>query len=109
MILRSFILLMFACAVYAQDAKNGANQPLDLQEFVITGKTNAEIKGGLKMKPMKPGVLNKAELDSINTDIKIPVPLLPAIPLPASPMKPYSINGYALGEFGIFMTPKIND
>lgn len=108
MMLRSFILFMFACAVYAQDAKNAADQPLDLQEFVITGKTNAEIKGGLKMKPMKPGVLNKAELDSINTDIKIPVPLLPAIPLPASPMKPYSVNGYALGEFGIFMTPKVN-
>lgn len=108
MMIRSFFLFLFAYTVLAQDAKNAADQPLDLQEFVITGKTNAEIKGGLKMKPMKPGVLSKAELDSINTDIKIPIPLLPAIPLPASPMKPYSVNGYAVGEFGIFMTPKVN-
>ena len=108
MMIRSFILLLMVCSVYAQDSKNAADQPLDLQEFVITGKTNADIKGGLKMKPAKPGVFTKAELDSINTDIKIPIPLLPAIPLPASPMKPYSVNGYAMGEFGIFMTPKIN-
>lgn len=108
MMIRSFILLLMVCSVYAQDSKNAADQPLDLQEFVITGKTNADIKGGLKMKPAKPGVFTKAELDSINTDLKIPIPLLPAIPLPASPMKPYSVNGYAMGEFGIFMTPKIN-
>lgn len=107
MIIRSFFLFMFACSVFAQDAKNAADQPLDLQEFVITGKTNADIKGGLKMKPMKPGSLSKAELDSINTDIKIPIPLLPAIPLPVSPLRPYSINGYAVGEFGIFMTPNV--
>lgn len=108
MIIRSFILLLLVCSAYAQDSKNAADQPLDLQEFVITGKTNADIKGGLKMKPAKPGVFTKAELDSINTDIKIPIPLLPTIPLPASPMNPYSVSGYAMGEFGIFMTPKIN-
>ncbi len=108
MMMRSFILLLMVCSVFAQDSKNAADQPLDLQEFVITGKTNADIKGGLKMKPAKPGVLTKAELDSINTDIKIPIPLLPAIPLPVSPMKPYSVNGYAIGEFGIFVTPKIH-
>ncbi|MFM6956693.1 MAG: hypothetical protein ACKOX1_09120 [Ignavibacteria bacterium] len=108
MMIRSFILLIMVCSVYAQDSKNTADQPLDLQEFVITGKTNADIKGGLKMKPTKPGILTRAELDSINTDIKIPIPLLPAIPLPASPMKPYSVNGYVNGEFGIFMTPAIN-
>jgi hypothetical protein len=108
MMIRSIIVLLLTCSVYAQDNKNTADQPLDLQEFVITGKTNADIKGGLKMKPAKPGVLTKAELDSINTDVKIPLPLLPSIPLPASPLKPYAVKGYAAGEFGIFMTPKIN-
>ena len=68
MMIKSFIVLLMVCSVYAQDSKNAAEQPLDLQEFVITGKTNADIKGGLKMKPAKPGVFTKAELDSINTD-----------------------------------------
>jgi len=107
MMMRSIILLLMVSSVFAQDSKNAADQPLDLQEFVITGKTNADIKGGLKMKPAKPGMLTRAELDSINTDIKIPIPLLPPIPLPASPMKPYSVNGYANGECGIFITPAI--
>jgi len=80
------------CSAYAQDSKNTADQPLDLQEFVITGKTNADIKGGLKMKPTKPGKLTRAELDSINNDIKIPITLLAAIPLPASTIKPYFVN-----------------
>lgn len=103
----AFFILM-SCTIVAQDNKNTADQQLDLQEFVITGKTNAEIKGGLKMKPSKPGTLSKAELDSINTDIKIPVPLLPTVPLPSSALKPYSVKGYAMGEFGIFVTPQIN-
>ena len=102
---RFIVLMLCACSVFAQDNKNNADQPLDLQEFVITGKTNAEIKGGLKMKPNKPGVLTKAELDSINTDVKTPIPLLPSIPLPASPLQSYAVNGYVMGEFGMFITP----
>ncbi|MFM7156991.1 MAG: hypothetical protein ACKO0Y_04180 [Bacteroidota bacterium] len=100
--------LFMSVALFAQDNKNSADQQLDLQEFVITGKTNADIKGGLKMKPSKPGMLTKAELDSINTDVKITFPLLPSVPLPASALKPYSVKGYAIGEFGIFVTPKLN-
>ena len=45
MMIKSFIVLLMVCSVYAQDSKNAAEQPLDLQEFVITGKTNADIKG----------------------------------------------------------------
>ncbi|MBM4150864.1 MAG: TonB-dependent receptor [Ignavibacteria bacterium] len=108
MMLNLIVLLLMSGPIVAQDNKNTADQQLDLQEFVITGKTNAEIKGGLKMKPSKPGTLSKAELDSINTDVKIPVPLLPAVPLPSSALKPYSVQGYVKGEFGIFVTPNIN-
>lgn len=106
--LNLIVLLLMSTPILAQDNKNTADQQLDLQEFVITGKTNAEIKGGLKMKPSKPGTLSKAELDSINTDVKIPVPLLPTVPLPSSAMRPYSVQGYVMGEFGIFVTPYIN-
>jgi hypothetical protein len=108
MMVKCIIFLLMSGIVFAQDNKNNADQQLDLQEFVITGKTNADIKGGLKMKPSKPGMLTKAELDSINTDVKIPVPLLPSVPLPSSALKPYSVKGYAIGEFGIFVTPKLN-
>ena len=108
MMVKSILFLLMACVVFAQDNKNTADQPLDLQEFVITGKTNADIKGGSKLKPQKPGLLTKIELDSINTDLKIPMPLLPFIPLPVSSLQTNAVTGFLNGEFGLFVTPKID-
>jgi hypothetical protein len=99
------VLLSCAGTIYAQ--QSSPSQPLDLQEFVITGKASADIRGGIKQLPEKPALLRSTELDSINTLEKIPAPLLGSVPLPRSPRSSRIVNGYVQGEFGQFYTPQL--
>lgn len=107
--MRLFIVcMMFPIVLCAQQqGQNNAVQPIDLQEFVITGKASAEIKGGIKQKPLKPQSLKQTELDSINTNEKIPAPLLSALTLPKSTFKKNTSSASVQAEVGQFYTPKI--
>ncbi len=102
------ICMVFPIVLCAQQqGQNNAVQPIDLQEFVITGKASAEIKGGIKQKPLKPQSLKQTELDSINTNEKIPAPLLSALTLPKSTFRKNISTTSVQAEIGQFYTPKL--
>lgn len=84
------------------------NSPLELPEFIITGKESVNIPGGVKQPPNKPPVLRAEKLDSINPLDKLPLPALQPLPLPAySSAGPYW-PGYIEAFVGNYLTPGIN-
>ncbi len=103
LLLVAFILV--SPCVSAQQQTPQPNAPLELPEFIITGKESVNIPGGVKQLPNKPPLLKSEKLDSINPLEKLPLPALQPRPLPTySSTAPYW-PGYIDAYVGNYLTP----
>lgn len=84
------------------------NRPIELPEFLVTGKELIEVAAGAKQSPSRPPLLTAARLDSLNPIEKQPLPGLPAKPLPqyTSPFTMYP--GYVVADMGLYVTPRVS-
>jgi hypothetical protein len=110
--MRSFVLiglLTFAIAATAQQpAPQPPNQPLELPEFVVTGKERVDIPAGAKHAPTKPPAVKGALLDSLNDLEKQPLPALPMDPVLKLRRTERFYPGYATVSLGQYMTPALS-
>ncbi|MBI2793348.1 MAG: hypothetical protein HYX66_01705 [Ignavibacteria bacterium] len=98
-------LIVASPCLNAQQQAPQPNAPLELPEFIITGKESVNIPGGVKQLPNRPPLLQAEKLDSINPLEKLPLPALRPRPLPtyssAAPYWPGYIDAYV----GNYLTP----
>ena len=84
------------------------NQPIELPEFIVTGKSRADIPGGSKRAPNRPPLLSQARLDSLNPLEKIPLPTLPQAPLPDYSQPIMWHPGWVDATLGNYLTPNVD-
>lgn len=83
------------------------NQPIELPEFIVTGKQQVDIPGGSKQSPTRPPLLSRDRLDSLNPIEKLPLPQIAPTPLPHYQRTSLLWPGYAEASVGAYLTPKI--
>lgn len=83
------------------------NQPIELPEFIVTGKERVDIPGGTKQAPVRPPLLSASALDSLNPTLKQPLPPLPPRQLPLPERSLHFRPGYVEASFGNYITPNI--
>lgn len=83
------------------------NQPIELPEFIVTGKERVDIPGGAKQAPVRPPLLSASALDSLNPTLKQPLPPLPPRPLPLPERSLLFRPGYVEASFGNYITPAL--
>jgi len=83
------------------------NQPIELPEFIVTGKERVDIPGGAKQAPVRPPLLTASALDSLNPTLKQPLPPLPPRQLPLPERTLLFRPGYVEASFGNYLTPNI--
>lgn len=83
------------------------NSPLELPEFIVTGKEHVDIPGSAKQAPARPPMLPKKRLDTLNTLEKQPAPAMPARSLPVLKRSTLLWPGYVQAEFGQYVTPDV--
>jgi hypothetical protein len=83
------------------------NQPIELPEFVVTGKDRVDIPASSKQAPSKPPVLKGARLDSLNDLEKQPLPTMPADPLPMLRRPGLFHPGYVHATMAQYITPAV--
>lgn len=101
-------LSLLIAAQPATAQKKGNSEPLELPEFVITGKETISIPGGQKASPSPASRLSKAELDSLNPLNKL-APRTLAQPKPPQQV-PYrhGHSGWVRGDLGLYLTPSVD-
>ena len=99
-----FSIIIIILQNYFLLAQESNSKPLELPNFIIEGKEQLNIRSGIKQFPDKPGLLSKAELDSINSLEKRQSLLLPPEPLPDRIMNAIYNKGYITAGFGRFTT-----
>lgn len=106
-----YVLLLSAalvpCSLVAQQPATAPNAPLELPDFLVTGKAIMDIAGGAKQSPQKPAKMARAELDSLNPTEKFPTPLVPNRPLPMFGRSHKVSSSYADMSFGSYVSPSI--
>ncbi|MCU0330221.1 MAG: hypothetical protein MUC47_04485 [Candidatus Kapabacteria bacterium] len=116
MIIRAFLVLlpMAACIVVAQQPapqgsqpSAGPSVPIELPEYVVTGKDRVDIPGATKSDPMRPPVLGKARLDTLNSLEKLSPPILAPASLPVPRRTMAFLPGFLQAEFGQYGTPDV--
>lgn len=83
------------------------NAPLELPDFLVTGKAVVDIAAGAKQTPQKPFKLSTADLDSLNPTEKFPTPTVPNRSLPRFSRERVVSNGYLDASFGSYTSPAI--
>lgn len=83
------------------------NQPIELPEFIVTGKQQVDIPGGAKQAPVRPPLLSTERLDSLNPIEKLPLPQVAPTPLPRYQRGLITWPGYVEASFGAYLTPAI--
>jgi hypothetical protein len=83
------------------------NAPLELPDFLVTGKAVVDIAAGTKNLPSRPPTFSLAELDSLNPTEKLPPPLAARRPLPLFSRKDPSAPGYVDLSCGAYLTPAL--
>ena len=83
------------------------SKPLELPNFIIEGREQLNIQSGIKQYPEKPTLLQKSDLDSINSIEKQQSLLLPQKPVPDKIISYNPASGFLRGGFGMFVTPVI--
>ncbi|HLP26998.1 MAG TPA: hypothetical protein VK147_00065 [Candidatus Didemnitutus sp.] len=83
------------------------NGPLELPEFLVTGKELINVGAGVKSAPQRPPLLSATRLDSLNPTEKQPIPSLPARPLPQYRRTTMVWPGYLQAEIGNYITPNV--
>lgn len=81
------------------------NQPIDLPEFIVTGKERIEVPSSAKQPPARPPSLKAQLLDSLNPTEKHPLPKLPARALPNSTHRYSMWPGFIEASIGNYITP----
>lgn len=98
------VLFGFGC-VYGQDSQ--PNKPIELPEFIVTGKQRVDVPGGAKQPPTKPSTLKSAQIDSLNPTERQPIPSLPAHKLPSMSRATLLYPGYLEAQVGNYFSPSI--
>lgn len=83
------------------------NAPLELPDFLVTGKAVVDIAAGAKQTPQMPFRLNASELDSLNPTEKFPAPAVPNRALPTFRRSRSVHRGYLDASFGSYTTPAL--
>lgn len=91
-----------------QQPQTGApNAPLELPDFLVTGKAVVDIAGGSKQTPQKPFKLTTRDLDSLNPNEKFPSPMVPNRPLPEFKRVRSNSAGYLDVMYGSYVSPEL--
>ncbi len=99
------MLIALCSASYAQQPV--PNQPIELPEFIVTGKERIEVPSSAKQPPSKTPSMKAQLLDSLNSTEKHPLPKLPARALP-SPILAYKMwPGFIEAGIGNYITPAV--
>lgn len=105
------IIVLTTCSVVLmaqqQPTSQPPNGPLELPEFLVTGKELINVGAGVKSSPQRPPLLSATRLDSLNPTEKQPIPSLPARPLPQYRRTAVVWPGYVQAEFGNYITPNL--
>jgi hypothetical protein len=102
-----FLIAIF-CGFNLLAQEEPQTQPLELPPYIIEGKEPISVQSGSKEFPDNRLTLSKMELDSLNSLEKQQSLLLPQKSFPQT-IETFSNNrGYLIGEFGRFLTPKID-
>lgn len=100
-------LLTVTTVCFTKQQTAPPNSPIELPEFLVTGKEAVDVAAGAKHAPQRPPLLSATTLDSLNPTEKQPIPPLPARPLPLY-VRPTSMwPGYLQAEFGNYVSPSI--
>lgn len=101
------LILVLSCVATTLHAQQPANQPIDLPEFIVTGKERIEVPSSAKQPPAKPLSLKAQILDSLNPTEKHPMPKLPAHALP-NPIRTFTMwPGFVEASLGNYITPRV--
>lgn len=85
----------------------GPSTPIELPEYVVTGKDRVDIPGATKSDPSRPPVLGKARLDTLNSLEKLAPPVLAPASLPVPRRTMAFLPGFLQAEFGQYGTPDV--
>lgn len=83
------------------------NAPLELPDFLVTGKAVVDIAAGAKEVPSKMPTFSLQDLDSLNPTEKLPPPLAARRPLPLFSRGVQQVPGYVQASAGVYLTPSI--
>lgn len=83
------------------------NAPLELPDFLVTGKALVDVASAAKHVPTRPPTFTLAELDSLNPTEKLPPPLASRRPLPLFMRKDDYSPGYVDVSGGAYLTPSL--
>jgi hypothetical protein len=109
-----YILFILLCGFVSAAAQQQPpvppvpNQPIELPEFIVTGKERVDIPAGAKHAPSKPPSLKGAMLDSLNDLEKQPMPALPSDPIQRLQRTGSFVPGYAVASVGQYLTPALS-
>ncbi len=96
--------LLLATSAHAQQSPA---QPIELPEFIVTGKEQVGVPGATKQPPVRPPMLPQRRLDSLNPVEKLPLPPLPEVPLPMYRYRDTYSPGHLVAEIGNYLTPNL--
>ncbi len=100
------VLTLCAFPLHAQQPP-APNAPLELPEFLVTGKELIDVGAGVKHTPRRPPMLSAGRLDTLNPAEKIPAPTLPYSPLPQYSRSTKRWPGYVDASVGNYITPAL--
>lgn len=103
------IVCLFSATLFcvAQQSVPPPNSPIELPEFLVTGKEAVDIATGTKRSPQRPPLLSPARLDSLNPTEKQPLPPLPPRTLPTYVRTAVIWPGYLQADIGNYLTPLV--
>lgn len=82
-------------------------QPIELPEFIVTGKEQVGVPGSTKQSPLRPPILASTQLDSLNPIEKLPLPGMPGAPLPHYHKDRLGYQGWLDVQMGNYLTPSL--
>lgn len=102
------LLFVVVCHSSAQTTpQSQPNAPLELPDFLVTGKAVVDIAAGAKEVPSKMPTFSLQDLDSLNPTEKLPPPLAARRPLPLFSRSVNQVPGYVQASAGVYLTPSI--
>lgn len=105
--LLTVVAMYLASITLAWSQTQSPAQPIELPEFIVTGKEQVGVPGASKQSPHKPPILAKTTLDSLNPVEKLPLPTLPGTPFPKYQQQLPYYPGWVDVEIGNYLTPSI--
>jgi hypothetical protein len=106
--------LLANASVMLGQAQTGApqppapNAPLELPDFLVTGKAVVDIAAGVKQTPQKPARFAANDLDSLNPTEKFPSPTVPNRSLPRFSRARTVTSSFIDVAFGTYTTPALD-